>query len=71
MKKLSNEEMKKVMGGSDGGNYCGSESDQSHCCNVYCGQGSGVTCSGTCGTCDDALNGQNPNVPGGDKMCFR
>jgi hypothetical protein len=59
------------VGGLDGANYCGSESDVGHCCNVYCGQGSGVSCNGTCGTCVDAGNGASSTAPGGDKLCAR
>jgi hypothetical protein len=47
--------------GYDGGGGCSNA-------NTYCGSGSGVTCGAGC-TCDDAGNGKNPNVPGGDKLC--
>jgi hypothetical protein len=57
--KLSRTEMKSIMAGSGPGDSC----------NVYCGSGSGYTCSGTCSSCEDAGNGQNPKVPGGDKLC--
>lgn len=70
MKKLSKEEMKKIIGGETKPNYCGS-SDPGGCCNVYCGTGSGQKCIGNCGICADAGNGQNPGVPGGDKLCVR
>ena len=60
--KLSRAEMKNIMAGS-GADGCGDA-------DTYCGAGSGVTCC-TGYTCQDAGNGQNPNVPGGDKMCNR
>jgi len=59
MKSLTRNEMKKIMAGS-GGN-CGTV-------DTYCGAGSGVICCQGL-TCEDAGNGQNPNVPGGDKLC--
>ena len=62
---LSKAEQKRIMGGDgevqnpDGD--CGTA-------NTYCGEGSGVTCcSGR--TCQPALNGSNPYVKGGDKLC--
>ena len=58
---LSKEDQKKVMGGVR---------DDSNTCNAYCGSGSNVTCSGKCPSCENAGNGANPNVPGGDKLCF-
>ena len=60
---LSRNAMKKIVGGAN----CGS-SASGGCCNVYCGTGTGVTCSGSCGTCDDAGNGSG-SKPGQDKMC--
>ena len=71
MKKLTKDEMKKIIGGVEReGGYCGSDK-QNGCCNIYCGTGSGVTCAGTCGTCDAAGNATNPNIPGGDKLCVQ
>ena len=70
MKKLSTDEMKKIIGGDSEVNRCGRKGEAG-CCNVYCGQGSGVQCEGTCGICDAAGNGQNPNVPGGDRLCVQ
>lgn len=70
MKQLTRNQMKKIMAGSGGGtNYCGS-TQTNGCCNVYCGSGTGVTCSGTCGSCEDAGNGRGPG-PGQDKACFQ
>ena len=63
---LSREQMKKVMGGLDGGN-CGT-TESGGCCNVYCGTGRGISCTGSCGTCSDAGNGRG-SEPGQDKMC--
>lgn len=59
-RKLSKEEQKKISGGFDNPD-CGTA-------NTYCGSGSGVTCCKGL-TCQDAGNGQNPNIPGGDKLC--
>ena len=71
MKKMTKDEMKKVIGGVEReGNYCGSDK-LNGCCNIYCGTGSEVDCKGTCGTCTPAGNGQNPNIPGGDKLCVQ
>lgn len=70
MKKMTKEEMKKVMGGVEKGDYCGSDK-LNGCCNTYCGTGSGVTCKGTCGSCVPAGNGTNPNTKGGDKLCVQ
>ena len=61
MKELSKDEMKKVIGGL--------EDPGESSCNTYCGSGSNYTCKGQCFTCEDAGNGRNPNVPGGDKLC--
>lgn len=58
---LTREQLKKVVGGELG---------SADSCNVYCGDGSGYTCSGQCSSCEDAGNGKNPNVKGGDKLCF-
>lgn len=63
---LTRQQMKKVMGGQEA-----STTQSADSCNAYCGDGSGYTCSGKCSTCDDAGNGQNPNVPGGDKLCVQ
>ena len=56
---LSREQLKKVLGGVDGSGSM---------CNVYCGTGTGVTCSGQCNTCEDAGNGAG-SKPGQDKLC--
>lgn len=63
--------MKQIIGGNFLANYCGSPTDTSNCCNAYYRQGSNMIYSGTCGTCDDAGNGHNPNVSGGDKLCVQ
>lgn len=68
MKELTRNEMKKVMGGLSGADYCGGKK-LGDCCNTYCGEGSHVTCNGLCSVCDPAGGGQNPNVPGGDRLC--
>lgn len=63
---LSRDEMKNVLGGSDAMSLEGGGSN----CNVYCGQGAHVNCStGECKFCVNAGNGQNPTIPGGDKLC--
>ena len=59
MKSLTRNEMKKIMAGS-GGNSC----------NVYCGTGSGGSCTDTCLSCEDAGNGSGSGR-GQDKMCVR
>lgn len=69
MKKLSKDEMKQVVGGVAVANYCGS-TDLGGCCNVYCGTGTNVTCSGNYGTCADAGNGSGTGA-GQDKLCIR
>ncbi len=69
---LSRSEMKTILGGVSGvkpPTYCGS-TQTNGCCNAYCGQGSGVTCSGTCASCEDAGNGKGPG-PGQDKICYQ
>lgn len=63
---FSRDAQKKLVGGLIADN-CGS-SAKGGCCNVYCGTGTGVTCSGSCGTCGIAGNGAG-NKPGQDKLC--
>lgn len=60
---LNKTEQKKIIGGVEDDPGCGTG-------DTYCGSGSGVTCCAGY-TCDDAGNAQNPNVPGGDKLCSR
>lgn len=67
MKKLSREQMKDVMGGLLEVDNCGS-TDAGGCCNVYCGTGTGVTCTGWCGSCEPAGNGSGSGK-GQDKLC--
>ena len=65
---LSREQMKNVLGGY--GEAIDTIGDDSSSCNVYCGSGTGYTCQGTCGKCEDAGNGSG-NKPGQDKLCTR
>ncbi len=64
---LGKAEQKKIKGGDYGGGYGGGGSSS---CNVYCGTGSGGSCTDTCLRCEDAGNGKGSGV-GQDKMCFR
>ncbi|MBS1744613.1 MAG: hypothetical protein JST21_00440 [Bacteroidetes bacterium] len=67
---LSREEMKKIIGGSQPPkSYCGSP-EINGCCNVYCGARTNVTCSGTCGKCEDAGNGTG-SKQGQDMICYQ
>lgn len=59
--------MKDVMGGLEEATNCGS-SGAGGCCNVYCGTGTNVTCTGTCGACEPAGNGSG-SEKGQDKLC--
>lgn len=60
--------MKNILGGlDDSGSNCG-RSEAGGCCNVYCGTGKNITCSGQCGTCESAGNGSGSGT-GEDVMC--
>lgn len=61
---LTRSQLRQVLGGVV-------EPPAGNSCNVYCGSGSHYTCTDTCKTCESAGNGQNPNVPGGDKLCVQ